>query len=363
MYLITQAARAYNILWDVTSRCNYSCKHCSAVQFAPTSMKELSMNEIKQAVFNLKSDSPVGITFCGGEALIRKDFIQIVNLLQDSLNITSISSFTNGSLLKALGRHLLERDVRLLVSLDGITIEQNDEIRGHGSFNRTMENLIWIVREKKTNPVLQSSISLSYTITSECCTATELLKFTEELGIDRLSIAPVSEAGNATENKWVMPSTTQLIKFTEEMLVAQIKSNVNVSIDFVKPLFVKYVNHKYELNLPYKYKGCKAVTSEFIIRPDGTVVPCRGIYPDTSIYQRLGILSMNLLTSNINQILSSEGFARICSLKNPGHYPTYFPCSECDFAGTYCDPCWIESYLGKGVTMTLCQFAKREIDQ
>jgi len=358
-----QEARPYNILWDVTSSCNYSCKHCSAAQFASGSMKELSLNEIRQVVSNLKTDRPIGITFCGGEPLFREDFNQIVDLLQDSLNIASISSFTNGSMLKAVGRDLLERDVCLLVSLDGITAESNDKIRGDGSFNKTIDNLIWIIQEKEANSGLQGSISLSYTITSECCTATELLKFANELGIARLSITPVFEAGNTIENRWVLPSNTQLINFTEQMLVAQFQSNVNVSMDFIKPLFIKYVNHKYGLNLPYKYHGCKAVTSDFIIRPDGTVVPCRGIYPNTSIYQRLGIPNMDLCTNNINQILSHEAFARICALKNPGNYPMYFPCSECDFAGTYCDPCWIENHLSKRVNMALCAYAKEVLEQ
>lgn len=74
------------ILWEVTHRCNLKCIHCRAA--ASPSLKEHDIIQGEDALNLLgeirKMERPT-LVFTGGEPLLRKDLLQIVNpLLEQS---------------------------------------------------------------------------------------------------------------------------------------------------------------------------------------------------------------------------------------------------------------------------------------
>jgi len=361
--LISQA-KHYDILWDITSTCNYSCRHCGAYENELAGLfEDTTYRETCRILDNLGGDRRVSITFCGGEPFLREDFVRIVDECCRRLNRPNLWTFTNGSMLRNKGLELIDRDVRLIVSLDGATSEENDNIRGAGSFDCTCANLRWLV-EHMDSSKLREHASVSYTITRLSGAPKAMLQFVGELGIHRLVIAPLFPFGRALQNDLV-PSNDHLAYFCERMLIESHSSPVDVSMPFLKPLFIRYVNEKYGLRLPLSYSGCRAGSCEFVIRADGTVIPCRYLNTESIASAKLGCEAFNLKNTNLDHILRGQSFCKISELKNPGTYPLYSPCSSCEFAGSYCDPCWIGQYLGVRSERALCAYScsQMEVEQ
>ncbi|WP_289466325.1 radical SAM protein, partial [Klebsiella pneumoniae] len=64
--------------WSITGRCNYRCKHC--YMSAPDAkLGELSHETIMSIVQQLIDCGIYQVSLTGGEPLVRKDFMEIVD--------------------------------------------------------------------------------------------------------------------------------------------------------------------------------------------------------------------------------------------------------------------------------------------
>jgi MoaA/NifB/PqqE/SkfB family radical SAM enzyme len=179
----------YRVHWDITKVCNYSCIHCASVEFCPDSIAELSTREIESVIRHLASSRALHISIFGGEPLVRRDIIEIIDFAKREITVDSISITTNGSTLKRFGKDLLCRDVNIAVSFDGITAADNDRIRGEGAFRRTTENLRWVIDTRNAHrEVCRGRIGISLTLNSQFGSAATIIPFAEEIGVDYLVI-------------------------------------------------------------------------------------------------------------------------------------------------------------------------------
>ena len=82
--------------WSITGKCNYRCKHC--YMSAPDAkLGELSHEDIMDIIRQLADAGVMNVTITGGEPLIRRDFLEIVDaLLANGINIQTI--YSNGKL-------------------------------------------------------------------------------------------------------------------------------------------------------------------------------------------------------------------------------------------------------------------------
>jgi len=100
----------------LTLRCNLSCGFCLNDMDKKTrnSFKELSGKEWVEALNRIESRPEVPITFGGGEPMLHKDFIYILNNLKPSLNIDILTnlSYERGieRLLKEVNPNRVKRD-------------------------------------------------------------------------------------------------------------------------------------------------------------------------------------------------------------------------------------------------------------
>ena len=83
-------------LFELTYRCNLSCKHCYVVS---KKTKELSKLEVFAILRQLKDMRCLNLIFSGGEILTRKDFFAIAAYAR-KLNF-NIILYTNGTLIDA----------------------------------------------------------------------------------------------------------------------------------------------------------------------------------------------------------------------------------------------------------------------
>jgi len=130
------------ITFEITSRCNLSCKHC----MRDRSLKNDLEPELIQRV--LKEMKPYGIrkvAFTGGEPLIHPHF---KNILEAVVRQGFVFSFvTNGLKLPQfadfLARPLLKEKLeRICVSIDGADAETHDYIRGKGNWKKAMAGVL-----------------------------------------------------------------------------------------------------------------------------------------------------------------------------------------------------------------------------
>ena len=125
------------------TRCNLSCHHCFiSCHPANHSFGFLSRAQVQQ---QLKDSVAIGVKeyyFTGGEPFLNPDMVPI---LIDTLEYGPATVLTNGTVLREQWlRQLIEAESRsrfsleFRVSIDGVSPEQNDPIRGEGTFERAM---------------------------------------------------------------------------------------------------------------------------------------------------------------------------------------------------------------------------------
>lgn len=66
------------IEFELTTACNYSCKHCYC-NAGKKSTNELSFDEVKKVLHDLKDANVEIVDLIGGEPLIRQDIVDIIS--------------------------------------------------------------------------------------------------------------------------------------------------------------------------------------------------------------------------------------------------------------------------------------------
>ena len=134
--------------WSVTGKCNYRCKHC--YMSAPDAKYgELSHDQVMDIVDQLITCGVMEVSLTGGEPLVRRDFLEIVDaLLAGGIRITTI--YSNGKLVT--DRFLDELDRRgihpeINMSYDGVD-GWHDWLRGIDGAGRIAEEAFLRCREK-----------------------------------------------------------------------------------------------------------------------------------------------------------------------------------------------------------------------
>ena len=131
----------------VTENCNSRCTTCNV--WKNKSTNELTTDEIKDAIHQLKDVGVNNVVFIGGEPLLRSD---IGTLVKEAslLGFENIIVVTNGLLLKDRAEELLRNGVtHITVSVDGVGAT-DDKIRGvPGSYDRAVKGIETVQSLKK----------------------------------------------------------------------------------------------------------------------------------------------------------------------------------------------------------------------
>src|SRR5690554_3191820 len=155
------------LVFEVTDACNLKCKYCGYGElyegYDPRKRQNLSLNRAKNVIlylaeiWNKNIDSslcqPFSIGFYGGEPLINiiliKDMIRFTESLEINRKKIYYNMTTNGILLKRHIDFLVNKKIRLLISLDGN--EQNHSYRidhhGNNSHGQVIDNVKLLQKE------------------------------------------------------------------------------------------------------------------------------------------------------------------------------------------------------------------------
>jgi MoaA/NifB/PqqE/SkfB family radical SAM enzyme len=130
---------------DITYRCNNRCRHCWIYlpQNSAKRKEELTFDEIRRIVDGARRMGTKQWNFCGGEPMLRSDFLEIFDYVTRLAATFSLN--TNGTLITPQAARLLKRKGAKMVSLYGATAEVHDSItRNPGSFEAALRGISYL---------------------------------------------------------------------------------------------------------------------------------------------------------------------------------------------------------------------------
>ncbi len=121
------------LTWEITYACNLQCVHCLSSS-GIRDPRELSTNQAKAVLDELRDLQVFYINIGGGEPMIRKDFFEILEHAE--ANNIGVKFSTNGTYITAENARRLAamNYLDIQISLDGVDAATNDAVRGKGSY-------------------------------------------------------------------------------------------------------------------------------------------------------------------------------------------------------------------------------------
>ena len=148
--LLTDATSSpSSVFWELTKHCNGACTDCFMDSNSPRwNQAETSFSEIEKIVRQFADLGGYSVRLTGGEPTLRKDFFDIVDLLNEADMEVGLN--TNGMFDEKKLEQILSRGIKdIRISLDGPE-EVNDRIRWHGNYRGAIATVERIAEYNKT---------------------------------------------------------------------------------------------------------------------------------------------------------------------------------------------------------------------
>lgn len=304
------------LFWEVTSECNFRCKHCYA-DAGKKLTDELNHEEALALVDELKNVGIFSLFIAGGEPLMRKNIFDILERLSESAISATIS--TNGYFIDEKMAHRLSQcNLGLVtVSLDGSTSRTHEQFRGvKGSFEKTV-NALDLLREYGVNT------SVGYVLhRNNYAEVPDIITLCIKHGVKLINImriAPVGRAASADEFSLTFAMHREIIHHLEQMY-DEFKDKIAIMSD--NPVISTWIMIN-QGKKGKKGKGhyCDAGKFTGYIQANGNVLPC-GYLP---------VVLGNLRHSSLKAIWASTAAQRVRNLAR--QLPS--ECEECTYL-PYC---------------------------
>lgn len=302
------------------------------------------------------------IHLLGGEPLLSPNLEFIIEY--GTKKGFEVSMVTNGTMLtQKKYKAFMEQGVSTInISLDGTNQADNDFIRGTGSFNIVVKNLIDI-REyrKKIGPKETLPLQMSFTLTSKNIKGSaDLVDFSRLMGFDGVTLSYLSNEGKARDDFNDMAVSEEMkFRFIDGVMEAYKKyDDIDVYID-ARGWLGEYVKKKYNIEIDVDTRGCKGGADQFYILADGTLLPCSpsGTSMGAFLSNVIPTNYPNIITDDVETIVDSVALK--CFYNYTNNYETYrtiIPCNNCKYE---CKACPLLYHTQTIVSE--CVYAQKEI--
>ncbi len=210
---------------SLTDRCNFRCVYCMPGKGIKDKLYHEDMLSLEDIYVLIKDFVELGIDkvrFTGGEPLVRKDIVDLINKVSKLEGIKDLAMTTNGQLLKQMARPLKEAGLnRVNISLDTLDPVKFLEITRCGDLNAVLEGIDEAINVGLT-PVKINTVLIGGVNDNEI---RDLIDFTKR-GIDVrfIELMPIGEAANFAKEKFV---STDLVLETVSELVPVEKEDIS----------------------------------------------------------------------------------------------------------------------------------------
>lgn len=313
--------------WSVTGRCNYRCKHC--YMSAPDAkLGELDHDTVMNMIDQFDECGIANVSLTGGEALVRKDFMEIIDaLISKRINITTI--YSNGALVTD----------KLLQALDqrGIHPEFNMSFDGVG-FHDWLRGIPGA--EKIAEEAFKRCQRYGFPTGAEMCihqmnkhTLRETVKKLASWGCYALKTNPVADVGEWKENGYGESiSPDELYQLYLDYIPQYYEDGAPLSLQLGGFFYASRKAPAY-YEVPSSKKGCDPEKScvcgharmVMYISPEGRALPCMSlsgmdIQEEFPLIPEMGLANclsdsryMQLITTKVSTYFEQNPRCKSCS--------------------------------------------------
>jgi MoaA/NifB/PqqE/SkfB family radical SAM enzyme len=206
------------VLWELSGKCCLHCRYC--YNNSPSNV-ELTTEEALDLVDELDKLQVFSVCLSGGEPLLRKDLLTIMDaLIERKIGVGMVTS--GFGLTENLAKEISNRLSAIQISLDGPTKEVNDYLRGPGAFDTAIRAIKLFREYGKIEDIRISCLTTAYNIGF----FEDMVKLCLKLGIRTLRTQPVIMTGRARKDKSLMVNPEDYEKL--EQLIRSLNNSKNL---------------------------------------------------------------------------------------------------------------------------------------
>lgn len=289
-----------NIEIQTTFACNLRCVHCSASTFSKEK-RLLGIEDYRKISEQCRQYRIPFVSFTGGEPLVDPRLLDILKCFNGSDTLLAIT--TNGTLFTDDYAKKLKRVgvSSVTISLDGATAEENDAIRGNGTFDKILDAISISKQNKLSTMVI-------YTLSHPSIASGG---FDRMLALSRKLDVPMHVSLACPTGNWASKKSQDEFLITKE------------DIAYLNKCQDKYPFLRRDIDGNYCKRGCPAGSERFVISPCGDVLTC------TKIQATFGNVKNEKMIDVRNRIMKMKLFSEyppLCLVAEDQRFlTTYLP--------------------------------------
>lgn len=260
-------------VWEITLKCNLACGHCGS-RAGDSRVDELTTEEALDLVTQMAEAGITEVTLIGGEAFLRRDWLEIARAITDHGMLCSMTTGGFG-IAPGLAKRMKEAGLATVsVSVDGLE-DVHDKLRGReGSWRRCFESLqhirdagIGLGANSQINRLSVPQFPLLY-------------EHLYEVGVQAWQWSMTVPMGNAAENHHILLQPAELLDvFPMLAEVAEQGARDGVAIQpgnnvgYYGP-YERLLRNSGDLSGQFIWQGCNAGLNGIGIEADGAIKGC-----------------------------------------------------------------------------------------
>ncbi|WP_022774683.1 radical SAM/SPASM domain-containing protein [Butyrivibrio sp. AE2015] len=294
---------------EITQRCDCNCRHCFNATGNNTPKEELTFENILKILDDAQKCGVFALTITGGEPLIRKDFKDIVDAIDErGMSIRELN--TNGSFLTTdILDHFKEHGDKPLIKISFDGIGYHDALRGNPGMEEKSLYSIKLAVKSGFQVMVQMNINKE-----NLSTIIPSLEMLDEIGVSTTRIIRTIETPQWAKNG--VSATLSWEEYYENVLnilkdycskdhKMKIISWLFLTVDPVSKSYrtgyEKFTTKKYNSRLPL----CSACKGMPAIGSSGKIYPCMQM---SGYFDLKGIDDGNVLKTELIELLNKGAY-------------------------------------------------------
>ena len=272
------------VLWEITNTCNYHCSYCIFSSETIKYENELTTDEVKRTIRELKDNNFTYIKFTGGEPFTRKDMTEILKYAKElgfDMDISTNASLITENIAKEL------KDIKfpmVHVSLDGANKIVHEFVRGKDTFDRTLRGIKYLAQ----NNIYTRIGTVIYKKNED--SLENIVKLAIELKANEIIFSFMEPVGRLEGDDTIISKKT----------IGAVRNEIDkLASKYEKQIQIKY---SFTENKVCKTEECCPAGKKFLyINNLGQVSPCTWIVANNSEYQS----KLTLKNNTFREIIDS----------------------------------------------------------